>query len=261
MGRKLRPVTSQSLEHHALAALAGAGAGAVNAIAGGGTLISFPVLVGLGVGKVAANVTNTVALCPGYFGGAVAQRAELAKVTDRIARLGVAAGLGGLTGSVLLLATGEAAFTKVVPWLILLACGLLGGQNRLRAALRIGQRDHTVSSPVGPMIAVFLAAIYGGYFGAGLSIMLLAVLGLAFADPLPRLNALKQVLSLIINVVAAIFFATSGKVQWTLAAVMAPASLLGGLAGGKLVGHIKPSVLRAVVVTYGTVLAFWYLLR
>jgi uncharacterized membrane protein YfcA len=254
-------LTSYTLGEHALAALAGAGAGAVNAIAGGGTLISFPALVAIGVAKVPANVTNTVALCPGYFGGALAQRGELAKVSDRLPALAVAAGLGGLTGSILLLSTGEAVFTKVVPWLILLACGLLGGQNRIRALLKVGQREHGTDSPLGPRIAIYFAAIYGGYFGAGLSIMILAVLGIAFTDSLVRLNAIKQLLSLVINVVAAIFFATTGKVQWTLAAVMAPASLLGGLAGGKLVGVIKPRVLRAVVVTYGTVLAIYYLVR
>ena len=104
-------------------------------------------------------------------------------------------------------------------------------------------------------------SIYGGYFGAGLGIMLLAVLGLLFADPLPKLNALKQAMSLVINVVAALFFVASGKVLWSLAAVMAPASLLGGTLGGRLVGVVKPSVLRVVIVTYGTVLAVWYLVR
>jgi len=245
---------------HLLAALAAVVAGAVNAIAGGGTLISFPTLVALGAGRVGANVTNTVALCPGYFGGAVAQRAHLPGQRARLVRLSIAAGLGGLTGSVLLLATGEAAFTKLVPWLILLACALLGGQNYLRKWLGIGVRPHAAPSAIA-IVATYVVSIYGGYFGAGLGIALLAVLGLVIDESLPRLNALKQVLALVINVVAACFFAGSGHVIWSLVAVMAPASLLGGVAGGKLVNTIKPSVLRATVVTYGTVLAVYYLLR
>lgn len=247
---------------HLLAAVAAAGAGAVNAIAGGGTLISFPALVALGAGRVEANITNTVALCPGYFGGAAAQRSQLTGERGRLVPLSVAAGLGGLTGSILLLATGEAAFKRLVPWLILLACALLGGQAWIRKALRIGVGDaHGGTSLPVTLASTYVVSIYGGYFGAGLGIMLLAVLGLLFGDPLPRLNALKQVLALVINVVAAGFFATSGEVLWTLALVMAPASLLGGVVGGKLVSRIKPTVLRAVVVTYGTALAVWYLVR
>jgi uncharacterized protein len=245
---------------HLIAALAAFGAGGVNAVAGGGTLISFPTLVALGAGRVSANVTNTVSLCPGYFGGAVAQRSQLPGQRARLVRLSIAAGLGGLTGSALLLATGEAAFTKLVPWLILLACALLGGQNYLRKWLRIGVRAHVAPGPVA-VAATFLVSIYGGYFGAGLGIALLAVLGLIIDESLQRLNALKQVLALVINVVAAGFFAGSGHVVWTLAAVMAPASLVGGLVGGRLVSRIKPAMLRAVVVTYGTVLAVYYLLR
>ncbi len=245
---------------HLIAALAAAGAGAVNAIAGGGTLISFPALVALGAGRVSANVTNTVALCPGYFGGAVTQRSQLPGQRPRLVRLSIAAGLGGLTGSALLLATGEAAFTKLVPWLILLACALLGGQNYIRRWLGIGRRRHGAPSAIA-VSATYVVSIYGGYFGAGLGIALLAVLGLVIDESLPRLNALKQVLALVVNVVAAFFFAGSGHVLWSLVAVMAPASLLGGLAGGRLVSMIKPAVLRAAVVTYGTVLALYYLVR
>jgi uncharacterized membrane protein YfcA len=253
-------VIAFSVADHFIAAGAAACAGAVNAIAGGGTLISFPTLVALGAGRVSANVTNTVALCPGYFGGAVAQRSQLPGQRSRLVRLSIAAALGGLAGSVLLLATGEAVFTKLVPWLILLACGLLGGQNYIRKWLGIGTRPHGAPSAIA-VGATFVVSIYGGYFGAGLGIALLAVLGLVIDESLPRLNALKQVLALVINVVAASFFAGSGEVIWTLAAVMAPASLVGGLAGGKLVTRIKPTMLRGIVVTYGTVLALYYLLR
>ena len=249
-----------------MAALAATGAGAVNAIAGGGTLLSFPTLVAIGVPRVSANLTNTVALCPGYFGGTYAQRADLVDQKARLRQVALAAALGGLTGSALLLATGEAVFKRLVPFLILLACALLGGQGWIRKVLRIGQRaaassEAATHSRVGAVVSAYLVSIYGGYFGAGLGIMLLAVLGLLFADPLPKLNALKQAMSLVINVVAALFFVASGKVLWSLAAVMAPASLLGGTLGGRLVGVVKPSVLRVVIVIYGTVLAVWYLVR
>ena len=244
-----------------MAALAATGAGAVNAIAGGGTLLSFPTLVAIGVPRVSANLTNTVALCPGYFGGTYAQRADLVDQKARLRQVAVAAALGGLTGSALLLATGEAVFKRLVPFLILLACALLGGQGWIRKVLRIGARTDGSHSAPAAIASTYFVSIYGGYFGAGLGIMLLAVLGLLFADPLPKLNALKQAMSLVINVVAALFFVASGKVLWSLAAVMAPASLLGGTLGGRLVGVVKPSVLRVVIVTYGTVLAVWYLVR
>jgi uncharacterized membrane protein YfcA len=252
---------SFGLADHLLAGLAGGGAGMVNAIAGGGTLISFPALVALGVPNVKANITNTVALSPGYFGGAAAQRRQMP--LDRAGRiqLAVAAGFGGLTGSILLLITGEAVFKALVPWLILGACALLGFQQRIRKALGIGEHRRATASPVVSAVTVYLFSIYGGYFGAGLGIAMLAILGLLLDEELPRLNALKSMLSVVINVVAACFFAGSGKVVWTLALVMAPASLLGGIAGGTLVGVIKPQVLRAVVVTYGTVLALYYLVR
>jgi uncharacterized protein len=245
---------------YVLAGIAAAGAGGVNSIAGGGTLISFPTLVALGVGRVSANVTNTVSLCPGYFGGAMAQRGELAGERTRVVRLSIAAGLGGLTGSALLLSTGEKAFTNLVPWLILAACGLLGGQKYIKKWLGIGERT-TAARPAIALASTYAVAIYGGYFGAGLGIALLAVLGLVFNESLKRLNAIKQVLSLTINVVAACFFSGSGKVVWELVAVMAPASLVGGWFGGKVATKIKPEVLRACVVTYGVALALWYLLR
>jgi uncharacterized protein len=249
-----------SVTDYVIAGVAGLIAGAINAIAGGGTLVSFPALVAIGVPKVQANVTNTVALCPGYLGGALAQRGELHGEGSRLRIVSVAAGLGGLTGSVLLLTTAESAFARLVPWLILMACALLGGQNWIRRWLRIGQHRGHASLPV-TAVVVYLTSIYGGYFGAGLGIMLLAVLGLLSDASLTKLNATKSLLALVINVVAALFFVFSGKVAWGLALVMSPASLLGGAVGGRLVTVIKPGPLRAIVVAYGSVLAVWYLVR
>jgi uncharacterized membrane protein YfcA len=241
------------------AAGAAVAAGIINALAGGGTLVSFPVLVAVGVPAVRANATNTVALCPGYLAGAYAQRADLEDQVRRTRSLAIVGGIGGLLGSILLVLTPENTFRTAVPYLILLSCALLAGQNRMRDWLN-RHRDptapeHTVALAVG----VFLGAIYGGFFGAGLGIMLLAILGLFSSEPLTRLNATKQALSFIINTVAAIFFAFSGKVEWQFVAVMAPASLIGGNAGGHLVRYIRPEALRMVVVIFGIAVAvkFW----
>ena len=224
--------------HLVAAGAAAAIAGGINAVAGGGTLVSFPVLIGLGVPSVHANVTNTVALSPGYFGGAYAQRASLEEQRTRVRRLLPAAGAGGLVGSVLLVVTSDAVFRDMVPVLILVACALLGFQDLIKR--RVFAERASAGPDSSPMlaVAVFLAAVYGGYFGAGLGIMLLAVLGLLLDDQLPKLNALKTLLSFTINIVAALFFVFSGKVEWAYAAVMAPCSLVGGHLGGTVAGRL-----------------------
>jgi uncharacterized membrane protein YfcA len=241
-----------------VAALAGFAAGLINAIAGGGTLVSFPALVALGLPALEANVTNTVALVPGYIGGAMAQRKELLTYASRLKGLVIVAAIGGLGGSVLLVNSSDDLFERLVPFLIIGACLLLAGQERLKAMLA-RRRDEgsapTDATPVVVMAMVFPAAIYGGYFGAGLGIVLLAVLGLLLHDPLPHVNSLKSMLSFVINVVAAAFFVTSGKVDWGFAAIMAVTSLLGGAAGGRLARRLSPSVMRATVVVFGLIVA------
>jgi len=246
---------------------AGAGAlaaGGINAIAGGGTLVSFPILVALGVPSVHANATNTVALCPGYFGGAFAQRATVGQHKARLRRLLPFAGLGGLLGSILLVITSDAVFRNLVPFLILMACGLLGFQDGIKKRVfahrkadvsQSATQKPTHEATVPLIISVFAASIYGGYFGAGLGIMLLAVTGLLLDDELPKLNALKTVLSFVINVLAASFLVFSGKVEWNFVAVMAPASLVGGHFGGMLAGKMNPKVMRAIVITFGVAVA------
>lgn len=254
------------LVDHLLAGAAACAAGGVNAIAGGGTLISFPVLTALGLPPVSANVTNTVALSPGYLGGAWAQRSALADQRSRVTRLIVAAAAGGLVGAVLLVSTSNDTFKKLIPLLLFAASLLLITQDRIRTALRLGQRSDSASGagttdPVWLPLPVAVMAVYGGYFGAGLGIMLLAAMGTVIAEPLPRLNALKQVLSFVINLAAALFFLGSGKVYWSLAGVMAVTSLLGGILGGRLAGKVKPKQLRVVVVTIGFAAAVIYAIR
>jgi len=252
-----------SITDFVLIGLAAVGAGLVNALAGGGTLITFPVLIFVGIPPIAANVTNTVALCPGYFGATLAQKKDLQGQRRRMWILLPVAALGGIIGGLLLLNTGERVFRQLVPFLILLASGLLAIQDPVRAwLLRRAQQNGGRPLPEGwAALPVGLAAIYGGYFGAGLSVIILAALGLLLDDTLTRLNALKQSVSLSVNVAAAVLFAFSGRVVWAAVLVMAVGALLGGALGGRLAGRIKPSVLRWVVVGIGLLVGIVYLLR
>lgn len=236
---------------------AGLGAGAINALAGGGTLVSFPVLLALGVPAVTANVTNTVALCPGYLGGAWAQRHDLRSQRRSVAVLVPVCVLGGIGGAALLLLTAEDAFRAAAPWLILAACALLAVQEPLRRYLAArGHLDpQSGRREIGASVAILPAAVYGGYFGAGLGVMLMAVLGVVLDEELPSVNAVKLVLSLVVNAVAAVFFVFRGDVAWAYALVLAPASLVGGHVAGRLVGRIRPSVLRGLVIAFGVAVA------
>lgn len=241
---------------------AGFAAGLINALAGGGTLVSFPALLALGVPAVQANVTNTVALVPGYLGGAYAQRRDLLSYMSELKAMVVVSAVGGLAGSILLVNSPERLFRTMVPFLILAACILLGFQEPLKAVLarrRLERGGQVEPGRVALLAPVLPAAVYGGYFGAGLGIMLLAILGMALDDPLPRVNALKSMLSLVINLVAATFFAFSGRVDWAFAGVMAVTSLAGGSFGGRIAGRLKPSVMRTLVIAFGVLVAirFW----
>jgi len=245
-----------------LVTLAALLAGATNALAGGGTLITFPMLTFLGVPAVVANVTNTVALCPGYFGGTLAQWNDLRGQKSRLWLIVPASIVGGVLGGFLLLQTGEKLFKDLVPYLILLASGLLAIQDPVRAWLmrRMGE-GHGPRLEKLTWLPVSLASIYGGYFGAGLSVIVLSALGLTLDDTLTRLNALKQAIAFSVNVSAAIFFIFSGQVLWSAALVMAVGALVGGTLGGKLAGKIKPSTLRWTVVTIGVIVAIIYFVR
>ena len=244
------------------AALAAVAAGAVNAIAGGGTLITFPMLTFLGIPAVTANVTNTVALCPGYFGGTLAQWKDLQGQKNRLWLVVPASILGGVLGGFLLLQTGERLFRELVPYLILLASGLLAIQDPVRAWLmrRMGEGDGASLEKLS-WLPVGLASIYGGYFGAGLSVIVLSALGLTLEDSLTRLNALKQAVAFTVNIAAAVFFLFSGQVIWSFALVMAIGALIGGVLGGRLASRIKPSALRWTVVIIGIIISIIYFVR
>lgn len=244
-----------------LAAIAG---GAVNALAGGGTLITFPALTAVGLPALNANVTNTVALVPGYLGGAAAQRGDLNGQRRRVLAAAVPAAAGGLVGGALLLWTGTALFEALVPWLILGATGLLAAEPWLgKSVVRRLESPaaHERRHIAGVSVAAFAGSVYGGYFGAGLGIILLALFSFLLPDSLKRVNALKQTVSLLANGSAAVFFAASGDVVWTAAAVMAAGALAGGGLGGRFAGKVRASILRGVVVTVGLAVAAVYFVR
>jgi uncharacterized protein len=242
----------------ALLALAAVGAGAINALAGGGSILTFPALIAAGIPPLAANVTNTVALFPGYVGGVFGQRRDLQGQSRRLLLLVPAALIGGLLGGLLILVSSERLFQSLVPWLLLGGCALLGVQDHVRGWL---QRRSGVLGIAWAVPPVLLAAIYGGYFGAGLSVIFLAVLGLTLDDTLTRLNGLKQALSLSANLTAATLFVGAGKVVWPAAMVMAIGALVGGSIGGRLASVIRPKALRAIVIAIGVSVAVLFLFR
>jgi uncharacterized membrane protein YfcA len=246
-----------------LIGVAAMAAGIVNALAGGGTLITFPMLVAVGVPNIIANITNTVALCPGYLSATFAQANDLKDQTHRLWLVIPTGVVGGIIGGILLLNTGERLFSQLVPYLILLASGLLAVQTPLRNWLTqfTKRRRSNARFEFFLVLPILVAAIYGGYFGAGVSVIVLAVLGLILSDSLTKLNALKQSISFSCNISAAIYFAFSGNVLWPAAAVMAGGALLGGALGGRLASRIAPATLRWTVVTIGVVVAVIYLLR
>jgi uncharacterized membrane protein YfcA len=230
-------------------------AGFVNAVGGGGSLIAFPALLAFGYPAVAANVTTTTSLFPGYIGGAIAYRSEISTQRNRIRLLAPTCAAGGICGAVILLVTPASLFRAVVPFLVLLGCALLAVQPRLQRHVHRLPGVHNEERSVLLHGGVFLAGVYGAYFGAGLGMILLALLGLFLADDLQRLNGLKSLLSILINAVAVIAFALFGPVVWSVVAVMAVSSLIGGRVGGGFARTLKPEVLRAVIVVFGAAVA------
>ncbi len=237
-----------------LLAAAAFAAGAVNAVAGGGSLISFPALLAVGYGSVTANVTNAVAVLPGYLGGSLAYRRELRGQRARIVGLSLTTAVGSVVGAFILTESPASVFEAIVPFLILASCALLAAQPLISRVIKPREQH-------GPQlhVAAFAAAVYGGYFGAGLGILLLAVLGLTLADSLQRLNALKGLLSLVIGTAAVTYYAVFGPIAWGPAAVMAVTSLIGGQAGVAVARRMKPGPLRVLIVAFGVGVGIWLL--
>jgi uncharacterized membrane protein YfcA len=239
-----------------LVALAGLACGAVNALAGGGSLILFPALVATGMGTLAANVTNSVSTWPGYLGSTYGFRAEVAEQRERLPRLAVATLAGSIIGCVLLLNTSTEAFDRVDPILVLFAALLVAIQpvvkRRVGEPIDTGPRARWVQ-----MAAIFLASIYGGYFGAALGVIFLAVLGLTIPVRLRGLNGLKAALSVVDSTVSLFIFGLFGPVEWVAVAIAAPAALIGGYLGARMARRVNEDHLRTAVVVFSVGVAVY----
>ncbi len=232
-------------------------AGAINAVAGGGSLVSFPALLAAGYTSKVANVTNSVALWPGYAAGSFGYRNELSQQRRRVLGLTAPSILGAIAGSAILLSTPQSAFDVIVPFLIIFACALMAGQDWLAgfSATRRIAAQHEDHVPPSLVLAIFVLAMYGAYFGAGLGILTLAVLGVLLPDDIQHSNALKGMLSLVINGMAVVYFVALGPVRWAPALIMAGGSLAGGYLGVGLARRLGRRWLRLAVVSYGLVVA------
>ncbi|MBF9128163.1 sulfite exporter TauE/SafE family protein [Plantactinospora sp. S1510] len=239
---------------------AGLAAGTVNAVAGGGSLITFPALIAVGLPPVPANVSNSIAVCPGYLASVVGSRADLPE-RRRLLRLLPGTVLGTAAGGALLLSTPERAFELVVPFLVLGATAVLAFQDQLRRLVGhprdLGPRRRGLSV----QLMVVLGAVYGGYFGAALGVMLIAGLALVLDETLARVSAIKNVLSAVVGLTTTAVFAAFGPVDWTAVALVAPATIGGGYGGAWLVRRLPPTVLKSVIVVFGTAIGLLLLYR
>ena len=243
-----------------LLTFAGFVAGAINAAAGGGSLVTFPVLVAVGYPPLISNVTNNVAVSPGYVTGAWSYRGELRGQRRRIVPLAAVSALGSIAGVGLILVSSQRAFEGIVPLLVLTACALLAAQPVI--GRWVGERASTHERPgIGSLVGQTLASAYGGYFGAALGVAVLALLGVFFEDTLQRLNALKALLQLVIGATAALGFALLTPVAWGAAAIVGSASLAGGVVGARLAQKVSDRALRVGIVAYGVAAAIWLFLR
>ena len=234
-----------------LVAVAGVWAGTINTVVGSGTLITFPVLLGVGIPPVTANVSNTVGLFPGSFTGAYGYRRELAGQGRRCVVLGTGSILGAIVGAVLLLELPPGAFKSIVPALIILALLLVvfGGRITNWLTSRGHHASERVSVPL--WLTVFGTGIYGGYFGAAQGVLLMGFLGLFLAEPLQRQNGLKNVLAGLANLVAAVVFIATTHINWAAAGLVAGGAVVGAVLGAHVGRRLSPTVLRAVIVVVG----------
>jgi uncharacterized protein len=270
----LEPVTTGgSLPLASLATIAAVSAvgAAVNAVAGGGTLLTFPTLVALGVPPVSANATSTVALWPGSLSSMLGYRRELTGARAWAIRFAMPSILGGVVGALLLMGTSEKRFAAIVPWLVLGATGLFAMQKAVVRWLlsratsapppRFDANGHLLPPTTGLLLAQFGVAVYGGYFGAGIGILMLAVLGFMGLTNIHQMNGLKNWGGLCINAVAALMFVFSGLVIWPIAVAMAAGSILGGYATAGLAQRAPQAVIRGLVTVIGVASSIWLFIR
>jgi hypothetical protein len=240
-------------------------AGAINSIAGGGTLVSFPALLGVGLTGQQANVTSTLALWPGSIGGFYGHRADLAGTRAFAMRLVPPSLAGALVGAGLLLATPHALFDHLIPWLILTATLLMAANEPISRFIQgVHGRERTAAWWTGAIAFQFLVGIYGGYFGAGIGILMLAALSLLGLQDIHQMNGLKNFLAISINGIAILAFLAfelvfhPGNIVWWMALMMAVTACLGALFGSHMAHRVGRRAVRMVVIGVGFVLTAWY---
>ena len=236
-----------------LVALAGVFAGGINTVVGSGTLVTFPVLLGVGYSPVVANVSNTIGLVPGSVTGAIGYRRELEGQRTRALRLGCASVAGGVTGAIALLVLPEDLFEAIVPAFIAIALVLIVFQKQLSARMAAHREQAPPHGGPWTAVGVYLAGVYGGYFGAAQGILLISILGLTLPDDLQRINALKNVLAGLVNFVAGVVFALVADVAWEAAALIAVGAVVGGVLGARYGRRLPDPVLRGFIVVVGIV--------
>lgn len=251
------------------AALIGAGAfaaGAVNSVAGGGTFFSFPALLAVGVPPVVANASNSVSLWPGSLSGAWAYKRELAPLKPYLIPMGAASFVGGVAGGLLLLLTQDATFKRLIPWLLAFATLLFAFSAQIGAALRRGRKAGPAAAtrPRGGAagwLGQLLVSVYGGFFGAGMGILMMASLAIAGHEDVQEINAIKNLLSAVIYSVTVVTFVAAGAVSWPHTAVMIVTGTLGGYAGASLARRVPAVWLRRAVIATGALLSLYYFLN
>ncbi|MEN3304086.1 MAG: uncharacterized protein V7603_288 [Micromonosporaceae bacterium] len=255
-----------SPSHVTLLLIAGLGAGTVNAIAGGGSLITFPALLAVGLPAKPANFTNSVAVSPGYLASVYGSRMDLGELAERRGRRTLLAlfpttVLGTVLGALLLRATPAGTFEIIVPFLVLGAAGVLAFQDRLRAVVGHPATMSGTRRVVALHGLAGLGAVYGGYFGAALGVMLVAGLGLVLDETMARISALKNVISALAGLVTVVAFTLFGQIDWAAVGVLAPTTLLGGYLGARLARRLPSRVLRAIIVGFGLVVGAYLLIK
>ncbi|MGP3533558.1 sulfite exporter TauE/SafE family protein [Microbacterium sp. RD1] len=249
------------IAHVFLLLLAGLVAGGINALAGGGSLITFPALIATGLPPIQANVTNSVAVFPGYVSSVLGSRVDLRGQWRRIGAVLPATALGAASGCALLLSTPARAFEVTVPFLVLASAATLYFQDRIRGLVGHPRALSPRRQSITLQVAVFAGAVYGGYFGAALGVMYVAVLALVVDESLNRINALKNVLTTTVGVVTVLTFGLSGTVDWLAVLVLAPATTIGGYGGALLARRLPARLLKGFIVAFGTIVGLVLLVR
>ena len=234
--------------------------GAINSVAGGGSFFTFPALVFTGMPSIAANATSTMAVWPGSLASVVAYRDDVRAARRHLPGLLAVSLLGGLVGAVVLLKTPQPVFDRLLPWLLLFATAVFGFGGKFTAWLK---RREQAGARIGAVswLLQLLIAIYGGYFGGGMGLMMLAMLTLAGLTDIHEMNGIKTVLASALNAIALVAFVWAGLVQWSQASVMIVGAVLGGYGGARLAKRVDPAVVRGVVIAVGCLLTAWFFWR